>query len=139
MRAYDGILPTTVLTEWLLGHFALSDPGRFMDFVYLGGSLPVDEIAGAAPIVLQAAEKGDAAALAIVKEGARSLSDMVRALAAKMGLEMFHLGTAGGLIVSSAFYRGYVAEELARVLPGVSITLPLYEPCVGAMILSADL
>jgi N-acetylglucosamine kinase-like BadF-type ATPase len=139
MRSYDGVLPPTLLTGRLLAHFALPGPEGFVDLVYLSGPLPIDAIASAAPIVLSAAEDGDAAASAIVSEGAGRLADMARALASKMGLSGFRLSTAGGLLDKSEFYRAKVSQQIARRLPGLEISPRLNEPCAGALVLAAGM
>lgn len=139
-RAADGAGPPTKLVESFLKKLGTADPREFIPAVYRG-AWDRAAIAGLAPVVLEAAEQGDAVAHKLVVQQVTELArTAVTAVDAnklpRLGLPV---AVAGGLIVRSAFYRGLFTEALRGfgVHPGV--VQPVEDPAVGAVVLARKL
>jgi glucosamine kinase len=75
---------------------------------------PRAAIASAAPLVIEAAEAGDAQAVELIDAAARDLAALVSRAAAAVGLanSMFSLAVTGGVIVASQRMRDQLGEVL---------------------------
>jgi N-acetylglucosamine kinase-like BadF-type ATPase len=101
--------------------------------IYRGG-VDRPSLAALAPLVLEAAEAGDAVASAIVKNGADQLALAAATSANQLGLvPPYPLALAGGLLLGSASYR----ERLIQALAGLGIhpepVTRVPEPAEGAV------
>ena len=133
-RASDGCAPPTILTEKVLGFMGLNEPLEMIDAVYRG---PWDRarLATIAPIVLAAAEAGDAAAGGIVATEASELARTAAAAARKLGLpaDRLPLAVTGGVILNSLHYRDrFLAAIRALGFEPEPVT-PVEEPAEGAV------
>ncbi|MBT3346343.1 MAG: ATPase [Gemmatimonadetes bacterium] len=95
-RAHDGSGPVTRLEADLLKYLGLADWDRLIPALY-GGSLERDRLAGACPVVFQAAREGDEVARQIISFGARRLGEQIRAVARRLDLHPAAVTLAGGL------------------------------------------
>ena len=95
-----------------------------------------------APVLLDVAERGDTAAIAIVEEHGRALGGMAAAAARRVGIEdrtPFDLALAGGLFRHhGARLRGAVLAAVRERTPGVREVMPEHEPVAGALMLAFD-
>ncbi len=96
-RSADGRAPATELTTRLLATLSLSDPS---DLIRWTAGADKSEVAGLAPLVLEAAESGDAVAAGLADEATRELADTVEAV--RRALEPWPeppvVAAAGGLV-----------------------------------------
>ncbi|MBE3519045.1 MAG: hypothetical protein IMW97_01920 [Firmicutes bacterium] len=163
-RAYDGRGPETALTPLILSRLSSwreqtrdehlppetrSGDGRFSsripgsrsakpvppDVLRLIYEMSRNELASLAPLVMQAAEEGDAVARSILAACARNLTEMAVAVAGKLGLDRPVVALVGGTL-ENRLYAKLVEEELSRALPGATATKPRHPPSVGAAILA---
>jgi N-acetylglucosamine kinase-like BadF-type ATPase len=139
-RAADTAGPPTALLGAFLDRLGSADPREFIPAVYRG-AWDRAAIAGLAPVVLDAAEQGDAVAHKIV---VREVTDLARtAVTAVERADLPRLGlpiaVAGGLIVRNEFYRRLFVEAVRGfgVHPGV--VQPVDDPAVGAVVLARRL
>jgi N-acetylglucosamine kinase-like BadF-type ATPase len=95
-----------------------------------------------APLLLDVAETGDPAAVAIVDEHGHALGRMAAAAARRVGIEdgaPFDLALAGGLFRHhGARLRAGVLAAVRERAPGVREVVPELEPVVGALLLAFD-
>ncbi|WP_295010267.1 N-acetylglucosamine kinase [uncultured Microbacterium sp.] len=118
LRARDGLAGRTTLTD-AFGHLtaaeAQGDAARVADptpITWVGGSdAPARQIARFAPAVLDAADAGDPAAVAIRDEAARLLAETARAASAREGAGVV---LHGGLTAHAGFRARIVAALAAR-------------------------
>lgn len=164
-RAYDGRGPETTITSLILSRLSswkdrpgdeYSPPqescgsdGRFSrclprpgsaklgppDILRLIHEMSRNELASMAPLVMQAAEEGDAVARSILVSCARNLVEMAVAVAGKLGLNPPVVALVGGAL-GNPLYASFVEEELSRALPGAALRKPRHPPSVGAAILA---
>jgi N-acetylglucosamine kinase-like BadF-type ATPase len=132
-RMADGRGPDTLLARTLLDRLQLNRPQELIAAIY-GAGLDRPALAALAPLVLEAAEAGDAVAIAIVQNGADQLALAAATSASQLELVLpYPLALAGGLLLGSASYR----ERLIQAFAGLGIhpepvTL-VPEPAEGAV------
>ena len=136
-RAADRAGPATQLLGAFLARLGTTDPRDFIPAVYRG-AWDRTVIAGLAPVVVEAAEAGDAVAHKLVVHQVTELArTAVTAVDAgnlpRLGLP---IAVAGGLIVRSEFYRRLFVEAVRGfgVHPGV--VQPVEDPAIGAIVLA---
>jgi N-acetylmuramic acid 6-phosphate etherase len=138
-RAADGRGPTTVLTERFLGHLSLSQPQELVPAIYRSGRDRA-ALASWAPLVLEAADAGDAVAFEIMQDGARELAQTAAAVSRTLGFDRSAppLALSGGVLLASAGYRRCVVSALESLgfRPG-PITV-VREPAEGALRLASS-
>lgn len=136
-RGFDGCAPATGLTAKFLQRMGLTAVPDLIPAVYRG---PWDRaaIAGLAPLVLDAADAGDAVATAIVRREAADLAVTAATAVANIGLPVagVPLALTGGVILRSDPYRAAFLESLRDrgVTPDPVGLVP--DPGVGAVVLA---
>ncbi len=126
-HAYDGGPPTR-LQALLADRHGLDTPGATIHSVYREG-WPVHQMA---PLVLEAAEEGDAVARRIVADQTQALARQAVWLAGRSDPIETRLALLGGL-TRSAYYKKALSDALTAALPGWRIQEPLHPPVVGAL------
>ena len=138
-RAHDGCAPPTAMTARYLERLQLSDARDLIGWAY-GERWTRDGTAALAPLTLDAAQAGDAAALGIVDAGAGMLADAVRVVAHKLGLQgtPFDVVLCGSLF-RSALYEYALRRALGERTAGARPLLPRADAATGAAWLALDL
>ena len=126
-HTYDGG-PSTQLQTLLAERYGFDAPGALIHSIYRE-AWPIQQMA---PLVLEAAEAGDAVARRIVETQTRALARQAAWLAGRAGPIAPRLALLGGLS-RSAYYREALSEALLAALPGWRIAEPLHPPVVGAL------
>jgi N-acetylmuramic acid 6-phosphate etherase len=137
-RAADGRAPATALTERFLHRLGLREPQDLVHAIYQGHWTRA-ALAALAPIVLDAADEGDAVAECCAAEGAGRLAEMAATVARRLHMTGVAVPVAlsGGTLLGSESYRERVLERLgAESLVVQSIHL-VPEPAAGALRLAA--
>jgi N-acetylglucosamine kinase-like BadF-type ATPase len=129
--------PATVLTERALALYGAGDPiGLLYEFTRRGG-LTKHEKDRLAPVVLDAADEGDAVARAIVADKGRVLGRQARACAGRLDLPL-----EGTRVVLAGGVFGHPTERLADAtmaeLPGALAVRHPAPPIEGALLLALD-
>lgn len=132
-RSADGRSGPTSLVQTLTARLGVTDARAILGALEQTGNVR-GAIARLAVDVEQAAQQGDAVALAIVKQGASELAQMTATLAEqlKLGVE-FPLALAGGVICGSELLRQELAAALAErgLQPSPVKTVP--NPVAGCL------
>jgi N-acetylglucosamine kinase-like BadF-type ATPase len=129
----DGRADAQALLEAVLGHWSLDRPSALIAHVHAPTTSQA-EIARLAVVVLQLAERGDAAARAIVDEAARELARHVDAAARRLDLAAPPLALAGGLMTASLRHAVHAALGTE-----VSAVAHVADPPRGAAVLARRL
>jgi N-acetylglucosamine kinase-like BadF-type ATPase len=141
-RSELGIDPPTALTALVLEALDAPDAESVLHRQSRRGPGRWSGARTLAPILLDAAEEGDAAAVAIVDAHGRALGLMAAAAARRVGIEdgaPFELALAGGLFRhAGARLRDAVVAATCERAPGVRLVRPELEPAVGALLLAFD-
>jgi N-acetylmuramic acid 6-phosphate etherase len=96
------------------------------------------EIASLAPVVFEAARKGDEAAWQIVTAGVSALVDFTTAVALRLHLDAPEVRLMGGLFEHQKFYGVAFATALKEKIPAAKVGPSQSSPEVGAAWLAAD-
>lgn len=96
------------------------------------------ELAGFAPLLMEAAASGDSLAQEVIATGTRDLAEMVAAVARNLGWEATpcEVTLTGGLWRAGEIVLTPFGRSLAALMPGASVVLPELSPVLGACILA---
>ena len=139
VQAAAGVIPPTALTEKILGAFGYKTVEEFMR-KNLAGQLPQRPNA-LAPLVLDAAEEGDAAAIEIAADVAAKAAQYAVA-----GLERYGMADMDvDIVLTGSVYkhrhglmRDTSAQVIRAIFPRAVFRDAEYEPVVGAAILGLE-
>jgi N-acetylglucosamine kinase-like BadF-type ATPase len=139
-RAEDGRGQDTVLSAYATSHFGVER----VEQVTIGlhqGKIPEDDLVGLAPVLLRAADEGDAIARALVNRQAEEIS--VMAITAMRRLGLTGLATPvilGGGIISARnpLLMAGITRRLAEAAPHARVRVIEVPPVVGAALLGLD-
>lgn len=147
-NAYTGVGQPTVLTEKLLAffrkqHIALASVYDFFVADSTGApSLPIlrYEVKDLTPLLLQAADEGDAVAGEIVADFCGNVRDYVTAAARRLSMteEPFDLILTGGVLKGGKSIRCALERLLQEAIPNMRLVPARYEPVCGDALLSYD-
>jgi N-acetylglucosamine kinase len=138
-RAFDGRGPATILSDWFLVASGDSSLEELADRIYLEG-WSVGQTALMAPVVMEAAEAGDAVAGRIVANAASELALAAQVVILELGLqdESFPVVLSGGIFTSSPQIFEQVKQAIIDLAPGAQVLLPAHEPAFGAALMALD-
>lgn len=136
-RAHDRVGPATVLTDRFVSKMAIGGAPDFIPAVYRG-AWDRSAIAGLAPLVLDAAQEGDAVAKDVVETQARELGRTAAGAVKNHELPMtgIPVALAGGVLLHSPLYRSIFLDELCvQGIHAGAVTL-VPDPATGAVALA---
>ena len=131
IRAADGRLPATLLTDLVSQELSASTPEQIVTWLY-APSTDKKEVASLAPLLLSALKGGDEAAKAIESKAARELSALVIAVWQKSGMVDGELALTGSILQRFPGIRQRVISTLTAAFPALRIGDPLGTPAEGA-------
>jgi N-acetylglucosamine kinase-like BadF-type ATPase len=140
-RMSDGRLPAGPLLEVLRAHLDLSGDLDLIDVVlgrWQGGRT---EIAALSPLVVEAADRGDEHAAAILDEAASELAVLVDVTRRRLEFgegDTVPVSYSGGVFTAERV-RAAFAEKLAALHGGYDLRTPIYPPVIGAALYAAKL
>lgn len=98
------------------------------------------DLASVAPLVLDAASEGDAAARTILEGAAHALADTLAALVRRMhGTSPVGVVFIGGLVDHETVYARMLQKTITHSVPGAEVVPALYAPVRGAVIMAHHL
>lgn len=138
MRAHDGRAQPTLLRESVLTRLGVPEPEALVHRVYR--RLQRDEIAALAPLVQQAADRGDAPAQAIIDDALKEFIRSVESVIGRLDLagERFRLVLSGGLWKAVPVLKQDFADRARKIAPWVDVHPLAVEPAVGAVQLALE-
>jgi N-acetylmuramic acid 6-phosphate etherase len=133
-RAADGRVPATPLQERLLAALGLQHSHELIPCLH-GGRWDRAALAALAPLVLDAADAGDDAAMALVEDGVAGLALAAATVATRLRLDPHRLplALAGGLLLASGSYRERFLAALRRAGAVPDPVTLVDEPAWGAV------
>jgi N-acetylglucosamine kinase-like BadF-type ATPase len=131
-READGRDMRGALLPALHGFLGISEPDDLLARLYYEKWMPKN-LAAFAPVIMETARQGDAAALRILREGARALAELVATTASRLdfpsGPEVVVLG---GCARSGDPYQPLVEASIREACPNARILEPAGTPLRGA-------
>ena len=135
IRADDGSGPETSLSGALLAALEIDRPRDLIPWLYGAGTPRTQAIAALAPIVLEQAAAGDAAAQEIIARAAHHLAHLARTVISRLSLPAPDIAFAGGLLGA----LNPLSAALCRELDLPALPVPRHPPVIGAARLALDL
>jgi glucosamine kinase len=134
LRAFDERGPKDEFTQEIAARLEAQTAMEVLGRVY-GNPHAVALIASLAPVVLDAANRGDRTAAKIVQTAAHELAEMVRTLAKRAGLidSEAPIVFAGGLLRDNSMLTYLLETRLRNELPAMPILKGDIEPYLGAL------
>lgn len=114
-KALDGRGEDTLIRELVAEKHDLRDVQGLITAVYSGGF----DIASTAPLVIEAAEKGDAAAIQILEEESDNLLEHIAAMKKKFAGEQLKLSLVGSTLTKPNRYSDLFKAKLSEKHPDV--------------------
>ena len=138
-RETDGRGKPTLLSAAVRSALGFVDADEIMRILY-HDNLTVTRIASLAPLVVDAANRGDEVALMILRTGAHALSLNVKTVADRLQFSSspFSVTIVGGLGETPGIYRQLVCEAITRENPHCGIVEPKLPPVLGAVLLAME-
>jgi N-acetylglucosamine kinase-like BadF-type ATPase len=137
-RAHDGRMPPTTLTERFLQRLELAQPADIIGWAY-SPAWTRDAVASLAPLVFEAAQAGDAAALQIVQQGVDALARCVQIVAQKLVLHTAPFAVVlFGSLFRSALYEYAMRRALSERTAHAQPKVPAVDAAVGAAWIALD-
>jgi N-acetylglucosamine kinase-like BadF-type ATPase len=135
-RAFDGRGPGTRLTELLLEHYRAPDLRRLRASLY-GPSTIRARIAASAEVVGRVAAAGDAVALALLRDAAAALADLVTGVLAALDPSAARaVAMIGGVANAGPPLLEPFAEAIHARHPHAIMAAARFDPARGALILA---
>ncbi len=140
VRAEDGRGEPTVLTDAVAAHFGMGSAEEVAFAVHRGG-IDQARLGELAPLVLLAAESGDAVAHALRERLAGEIVTFVRAAAARVlaDEERYDVVLGGGLLSRDAGLARVVSERLRAELPAARPRVCEPPPVLGSVLVALEL
>ncbi len=130
-KEYDGRGTAALITKLLKEKFKINSAEDLIAEIYHKEFDP----ASAAPLLLEAAELNDHAALKIIDEEIEELLAHMKAMAAKIKSAELNVALAGSLLDKENIYSRRLKEKLKQ-LPSIILKDPENEPAIGAVLLA---
>ncbi len=130
-RALDLSGPATTLVELILTESECRDLDDLIEKISAGASSIFTRLV---PVVVQAAEEGDAAAREILTHAALDLASLALAVIGRLGMKdtEFRVVRAGGVFDRSYLLDSRVDDLITRVAPKANVNLLKEPPALGA-------
>lgn len=133
-KDFDGRGEKTLLTELVKERFGISTPEMLITQIYKNGF----DIASAAPLVIEAAEKGDKLCQKVLDEECDELIEHICSMNKKINEKELNLSLIGGIISSDNYFAKMFSEKVAQNTPEVKIKAPDYPPAMGAILMAKE-
>jgi N-acetylmuramic acid 6-phosphate etherase len=135
LREYDLHRGEMQFTAKILHALSLNDLDELVRWAQTADKM---EIAMLAPVVFEAAARGDARVNEIVEEGARVLCEYTEAVASRLHLLAPKVALMGGLFYRDSIYTHAFRRRLKKNLPDARVTIALRPPELGAAWLASE-
>lgn len=135
--AADGRVEAGRLSGLVMDYLQLAEARELMHRLYVQG-LSRREIAQIAPMVFDAAQNGDLAALQLIEQGAGDLAVCVEAAARQLAMlsDGCQIVQTGGLVNAGEIYLRPLRSAIMRKIPDAQFLKPELPPVFGACVLA---
>lgn len=130
----DQVSPHSLLLDLICSHFYLQRFDDVLDIIY-DHPMTSAEIGALAPLVTEAAEKGDRTAQELLRCGSSVLALQVATAARRLKMKAPLVSHQGSMFNVRRF-RASFSKELQRLLPQARFTTPRLPPIGGAFLLA---
>ncbi|MGI5822074.1 MAG: putative N-acetylmannosamine-6-phosphate 2-epimerase [Bacteroidales bacterium] len=138
-QAVDGLGRDTLLTGLLMSELDLDSPYDIKQYLYSQRPSP-SSIAALSRVVAEAAANGDVASNRILTGAGRHMALLVYAVLRRLNLtdDPVNVYPVGGVLTHDKMVREGLRQELSRLAPCSSMTMPKLPPVAGSIMLAAE-
>lgn len=123
-----------LLGEGILSLLGLDSGDALLYRLYLDEISRAEAIA-LSPVVLQAAESGDAAAIDIIRRGVGELAENVLSVARHLDMPLPDVAVHGKMVSIGEVFLRFLTEEIHRRVRGCQVVEPMLSPVRGACLM----
>ena len=134
-KEFDGRSIPTNISKLVEEKFGINSSEKLINEIYRNNF----DIASAAPLVIQAAEQGDAIALKIIDEETDELLFHLSAMAKKLNQQEMNVSFIGGIITHDNIYSKTLRKKIALKLPNVKVKESENSPTFGAVLMAKEI
>lgn len=136
MKACDYRIENTILTEKVLKILNLQSCEEIIGYIY-DKKRTKDDIAKIAPVVFEAVYEKDETALNIMNNSIEHLVDITYTVLKRFNTEKEKIPVTygGGIFENVEVYRNKFINRLKEKIENIEIVKPMFNSCIGAMIL----
>jgi N-acetylglucosamine kinase-like BadF-type ATPase len=134
-KEFDGRSNVSIILKLAAKKFGINSPEKLIEQIYLNKM----EISSFAPVVIEAAEKGDEEALKIIYDESGELVLHVKAMIKKAGKPALNIALIGGLINHENIYSLTLRKRMILEIPEINIKEPDYSPAMGAILMAKEI
>ncbi|MEM2940676.1 MAG: BadF/BadG/BcrA/BcrD ATPase family protein [Thermoproteota archaeon] len=136
---YEERGPNTMITRFLIEKFNAKTPDEIIWHVYTRG-MSVVEFARLAPLVTEAAMKGDEVAIGILRDAGRELANTVSGVIRRLRMENdeFPIGLIGGVFKAGELVTKPLWEMVRKIAPKSYLTSPIFPPVAGSSLIALE-
>jgi glucosamine kinase len=135
VMAFDGRLDSTLLQQTVPAQLGVDHMDEIMHRIYVQTFTRAD-VASLAPLVIDAAQAGDAHGLSLIAQAAEDLAECVRAAASRLRIPAPEICAVGGLLSAGPVFTEPLFAAVHRRLPDACIVSPEMPPVMGAGLLA---
>ncbi len=136
VKMLDGRMEKTLLADLVLKYFSVSDKEE-LSYTMYRRSFSVEEIAGLAPVVAEAARKGDRYAIEILVRAGYELGEATIAVAKKMSIDVINVYYTGGVFNIEYVERAFVNKLSSMREKVLRPHRLVYKPVLGSLVIAA--
>jgi N-acetylglucosamine kinase-like BadF-type ATPase len=139
LMEYEERGPKTLITKLLMEKFNAKAPDEIIWHVYTR-KMSIVEFARLAPLVTEAAKKGDEVAIGVLRDAARELANTVSGVIKRLRMEgdQFPIGLIGGVFKAGELVTRPLEEEVRKFAPRAYLMFPKFPPVVGACFIALE-
>lgn len=133
-KEFDGRGEKTLFTRLLKEKTGIDNPSALISKVYKDNF----DIPSVAPLVMEAAEKGDEICLKIIENQCDELLLHIKAMQIKISVDPFYLSLIGSPLTKETIYSKMLKEKVEREFGNVIIKSADHTPEIGAVLLAIN-
>ncbi|GMU95815.1 MAG: hypothetical protein HZC46_05840 [Ignavibacterium album] len=134
-KQFDGRGNKTLITDLLKEKFKIESPEKLINEIYRNNF----DIASVAPLVIEAAEKGDKAAQFIIESETEELILHIESMRKKLKEKKIFVALIGSLITTDNYFSFLFREKVVQKFNDVVIKEPENPPEIGAVLMAKQL
>lgn len=134
-KDFDGRGNKTLMTELVLEKFTITSPEDLITEIYRNNF----DIASAAPIVIEAAEKNDKEAVKIIESESDEMILHISSMREKLKENILYVSLIGSLLTTENYYSFIFKEKVVRKFSDVVIKEAENTPEIGAALMAKNL
>jgi N-acetylglucosamine kinase-like BadF-type ATPase len=133
-KYFDGRGDHTILRKYLFDKFNIDSAEELINEIYRHKL----DLAAVAPLVIEAAEKGDQICLRIVDEECEELVLHILAMVKKLKVQELKLTLIGGIVNTNNFFSMTLRKKIDLLAIKVKLQEPELPPAMGAVLLAKE-